>query len=278
MIAPEAIDLSARIIGVTVIVQSLEMLSLRREWTPGALWDWALLRREFAGSPLLAVLDGILGTPGFNILLGLRAITAVALVLWPHAGLAAFLVFTTIAIAFRWRGTFNGGSDAMTLIVLVGVTVGTAFADFGVGQGANVALLPGDVAATRSAVGAQAGLAYIAFQAVLSYFIAGVVKLRTRDWRNGSALRTFLNLPGYPVAAWLRGLSRSAGLMFALSWLLIVFECVFPLVFVWPRVFLVLGLAFHFGNAIAFGLNRFLLAWAAAYPALWYWAERWAQS
>jgi len=36
---------------------------------------------------------------------------------------------------------------------------------------------------------------------------------------------------------------------------------------------LAIGAAFHLANAFAFGLNRFLWAWLAAYPALWFWAR-----
>jgi hypothetical protein len=60
------------------------------------------------------------------------------------------------------------------------------------------------------------------------------------------------------------------------SWLVIVFECAFPLV-LWVRpqgaaLLLACGLAFHLCNALVLGLNRFLWAWLAGYPALLFWS------
>ncbi len=61
------------------------------------------------------------------------------------------------------------------------------------------------------------------------------------------------------------------------SWAILVFELAFPLAFASPiacTVLLCMGAAFHVANAITFGLNRFLWAWIAAYPALLYWVQR----
>jgi hypothetical protein len=52
----------------------------------------------------------------------------------------------------------------------------------------------------------------------------------------------------------------------------IAFECAFPLALIDARLLSLLGIAFHVVNARVLGLNRFLWAWLAAYPALWFWA------
>jgi pantothenate kinase type III len=52
-----------------------------------------------------------------------------------------------------------------------------------------------------------------------------------------------------------------------------VFECSFPAVLIGPGTalcFVAVAAAFHLGNVAAFGLNRFLLAWGATWPAIWY--------
>ena len=58
-----------------------------------------------------------------------------------------------------------------------------------------------------------------------------------------------------------------------LAWSVIGFECLFPLAWFDPRLCLLLmaaGAGFHLLNSYVFGLNRFLFAWLAAYPALWF--------
>jgi hypothetical protein len=37
---------------------------------------------------------------------------------------------------------------------------------------------------------------------------------------------------------------------------------------------LAIAAVFHLTNAVVFGLNRFLWAWLAAFPALLFWVER----
>ena len=58
---------------------------------------------------------------------------------------------------------------------------------------------------------------------------------------------------------------------------MIAFECLSPLAWFDPIaciVLIVLALGFHTTAAAVFGLNRFLLAWSAALPSLWYAVHR----
>ena len=57
----------------------------------------------------------------------------------------------------------------------------------------------------------------------------------------------------------------------------LAFECGAPVGWLNPTsaaVFIAVAVAFHIGTALLFGLNRFLLAWGAAMPALWYATHR----
>ena len=74
----------------------------------------------------------------------------------------------------------------------------------------------------------------------------------------------------HDAAAVVRALSRPA-LGRAAGWLVLGFECGFPVALASPTgcvVWLAFGAGFHVVNAIVFGLDRFLWAWLAAYPAL----------
>jgi hypothetical protein len=156
-------------------------------------------------------------------------------------------------VQLRWRGTFNGGSDFMTTIVLAALAVA--------GWGRAHPLWP------------SGALLYAAVQAATSYFLAGVAKLRRPAWRDGRALRFFAAHSVFAAPPWPGGLWRSLAATRALGWLTLAFECGFPLALLVPSLtlpWLALGLIFHAANAWLLGLNRFFFAWAATYPALWY--------
>ena len=114
-----------------------------------------------------------------------------------------------------------------------------------------------------------------AAQLVLSYFIAGISKLRDPAWLRGTALPQLVQLPQYAVPAWAAALLSRPTLAALAAWAMLAFECASPAALVDPTVcaaLLAFGATFHLVNAIVFGLNRFLWAWPAAYPALVYWA------
>jgi hypothetical protein len=131
----------------------------------------------------------------------------------------------------------NGGSDTMTMQILLAAFVASLF--------------------PHSARMQYAAAAYVAIQLVLSYFVAGVAKLKQHEWRKGRALPQFLGRTGSP---WL-----------VRSWLVMLFECLFPVCLLSPTLtlaFLAFGSLFHLANFYYFGLNRFIFVWLAAYPAL----------
>jgi hypothetical protein len=108
-------------------------------------------------------------------------------------------------------------------------------------------------------------------QLVLSYFIAGGVKILNPDWRTGRALRDVFQFSTYPVAEDLRRWADRPRLLRVMSWAVILFELAFPLTLL-SRETLIAGLvvaaAFHLANACLFGLNRFFWTWLAVYPAI----------
>lgn len=165
---------------------------------------------------------------------------------WPIVGLALL----SLLILGRFQGPYNGGSDRMGLLALWCLTTGT--------------LLPGEK-------GREIAFGYLGAQLVLSYFIAGWVKVLNPDWRRGQALRQVFAFSAYPVSENLRGWAQRPGVMLAMSWAVMGFELVFPLTLFWRpalEVALVVAAVFHLANACLFGLNRFFWTWLAAYPAI----------
>jgi hypothetical protein len=241
------------------VLQTIELLQIRRVWSDGGIWRWSLLAPEHQSliAPLRWLFALLLPARPFAVLLGLRLLAALALALGAGRGLAPFLLLTQLAVGVRFRGTFNGGSDTFSVVLLTGLSLAQ--------------LLPASVLAQKAA------LSYIAVQLTLSYFIAGVAKLQHVEWRSGRALASLVGSGQYgaprSVVRALGGGARTA----VLSTGVLAFECTFPLAWSGPRAsaaFIGLGLGFHLGAWLLFGLNRFVFAWAAAYPAL-LWCSQW---
>lgn len=168
----------------------------------------------------------------------------------------ALLLLIGIAALYRLRGPYNGGSDRMSLLLLI-------------------CLLLSHVAPSRQ--WQELAVGYLAVQLVLSYAISGWVKLCNPDWRSGQALQDIFAFSAYPVSENLRGLAKQPALLLGLSWTMLLFEILFPLALLSaPSLQAALAVAalFHLVNGCVFGLNRFLWIWVAAYPCLLWLQQR----
>lgn len=230
--------------GFSILIQTIEYLEIRNVFSEKGVWQWSLLQNEFSPTAR-KILNPFMQDKGFLALLWIRLAAALMLIagVGPTSGIALLLLITTLLIGIRCRGTFNGGSDFMTGVVLVGLL----FAGLG-------------------------GLWYIGVQLTLSYAVAGFAKAKNPDWLRGTALSQMLDSGHGPATGLLvRKLIGSQKLSQAFSWIVLVFECAFPIVWLkpsWLFGFLCFGIAFHLANFLIFGLNRFFWAWISAYPAL----------
>lgn len=245
-----------RVAALAAAVNALELLSMRCALSDRGVWQASLLSSHWGVWRLL------LGARAFIVVLVAQLAFALTLAAAPGTApgclAAAALAFTSWLSALRFRGNVNGGSDAMLFTVLGGLTV---------------AQLP-----NVSSVVHEAGVLYVAAQLTLSYVRAGIVKAKERRWWTGHALSAFLALPAYGVPAWVpRRMPNHLALLRIASVGVIGFECLAPLAWFDPIaciVLMVVALTFHTATAALFGLNRFLLAWSAALPSLWYAVHR----
>lgn len=237
--------------SLAIVQGTLELLAERASFRDDGTWRWATLARE------LRLLAPVLRYRPFLALLAVRLLAALLLLAGvrggAHGGVSLALWATSLLVNVRFRGTTNGGSDMMLMVVLSALTVAHA--------------------APNTEWVRRAALLYVAAQSFMSYFVAGVAKLASPAWRDGRAVRSFLATPHFAVPPILvRSLLAPARLR-AVSWGVMAFECAIPLAVTRPlacAAYLVVALGFHIGNAWAFGLNRFVLAWAASWPALLY--------
>lgn len=189
-----------------------------------------------------------------------RACLAIVLMLGFQPLLVELALLACAAVLIgRYRGPYNGGSDTMTLLVLL-------------------CLCLSHLAPSR--YWQEIALGYLAIQLTLSYFQSGWVKVVNAQWRSGEALQQVFALSAYPVSAAVRNWAKNARLLRVMTWAVIAFELLFPLALLNQTVlFIALFIAglFHLANACLFGLNRFFWVWPAAYPVIVWFQQRMAE-
>jgi hypothetical protein len=245
------------LLGVAISLQSLEFFWMQKDLGPQGVFEFrGFIENDFQLFPKIqrSLIQKGLSFPNVLYLMGLRIALAILLIIVGGNSLVLFsLLLIQLIFLFRFQGAFNGGSDFMTTLILTSLFVGVSFrAEF----------WP-----------LRLALSYIGVQAVLSYFISGYLKVFQSDWRSGRALQVFIVGNRYQspqfLLEWIRDLRTAR----TFSIFVLVFELSFPLALVGPRFcifYCFLGFTFHLLNFWVFGLNRFVWAWLASYPAIYY--------
>jgi len=252
----QALSLAVRLCAVGQLVGLIELMLVRGELSDGGFLDWTMIGnlspqvRTSPGSAMRRVFRR-LPRPAFGVLLVTDAAAATALLVWPAvAPLIALAVALEIVVLKRHHLTVDG-SDQMTVVVLVACLLGRIGGD---------------------AVSARAAVSFLAAELTLAYAVSGFAKATSSQWRSGVAFTIIAQTRMYgqaAVARVVRGFplaGRSAGYM-VLAWESLCFVTLTappPVVI----ALLLAGLGFHAGCAIVMGLNRFIWAFAAGYPAL----------
>lgn len=243
-----------KLTAFSAVLQTFEMLAIRKAWSDQGLWRWSRLRSEFGRTA--NVLGHFLNEQNFARLLQFRIVACAVILVFPTGfpllSLPVFyLLFSTYMIALRWRGAFNGGSDAMMIVLLAALSIGN------LAPSLKYYCLVG-----------------VAVQVSLSFVLAGIAKLRVSEWRSARALPALLQSSNFGVPVWARHLVSGHSMV---SWSILIFECTFPLAFFNPvlaRLYLATALVFHIVNFFVFGLNRFFFTWVSAYPVLFLFSSR----
>ncbi len=240
MTAIATAQIMARLLALLALIQSLEYLKLG----VGA-WQWKDLEVGIDGP-----LRFLLADTNFFYLNILRLAVALRVLTAPQPEALLVLLILHVLTLLRWLGNFNGGSDYMNLLLLAFTTAALLWPQL-----------------------ANGCVWYMALQTALSYARAGWSKVQNRKWRDGEALPEFLHSALYTPSSRLQVVTSSKLRTRGLSWFIILFEFSFPLSLLNPPlalVYLTTGFFFHLVNGYVFGLNRFIFAWLAAYPSVYY--------
>jgi hypothetical protein len=244
----------AHLIAFAVLLQGLELLKMVRQGALLIVWSRENLEDELKYNlPLpLNWIEWFARTETFTYLAWAEIVIGGAAFIRPTAFSFFALLVVHVVTCIRFRGSINGGSDSMTAMVLLGTWIAFLF---------------------KKETFASAGLVWIAVNVLISYGRAGFAKVRQPEWKDGSALTSFLQQSFYSDV---REFSAKITPEVAkkIAWVVIALE--FALVFsplaegTLLSAAFTLVVVFHFMNYWAFGLNRFFWAWIAAWPSIFY--------
>lgn len=253
--APDALRWAARVACCGVMLQSLELAMLWREFGPRRLLG---VQEEAAARDATAMIPPFACSCSATLAVLLGRSVAAAAVVWGANGAAApWLLAALLGCQLFYILRFPivlTNADHMNLVVLSAVTVG---------------LLPATSEALRTIA-----LGFLAFQSLWAYATSGVEKMWAPQWRSGVRLaEVFQDSPHRfaPLGAYFSTHRNVAKLA---AWAVIVGECLFPLSLFLPKTALLValgaGVLFHAIIAVTMGLPSFFWAFVATYPALYF--------
>lgn len=242
-----------------LLISTLEQLFGWRRYLPAGTYSWRILgsrpglhRHPRAARAAAAALDW----PGIVILCALQAIAVALILALPNGALLSriavcFVAAMILTLHFR-NGFGDDGADQMSAAIALPLVFH--------------ALAP------SSHTIAFAGLLFVGGQACLSYLASGVSKAVSPVWRSGRAIFGVMNTRSYGSARMAALLHDRPRLNQILAWSVFGIEALFPLVLFAPQpvalALLAWGVSFHLFCAGAMGLNSFVWAFTATYPAL----------
>lgn len=248
------------VLCIGAFISNLEFFCVLPAFRTAGPYSWQVIATEQVGRLGIAGSRCLIGLPAgpaaIGALLTVRGFCLAALPFVPFqtaecAIITSLLTATTLAFNFR-RYVGDDGSDQMSsiTIVVVWLCAGLGRTDFVL----------------------SLGLYFIAFQACTSYCAAGIAKALSREWRDGTALFKIFNTEAYGITAVAKFLHQRRSLGWVACWTVIIAESTFPAILFMPTPIMLgmlfAGVLFHLSCAIIMGLNSFLWAFAATYPAV----------
>lgn len=248
------------ILSIGLIINALEDIKTWNIFKSSGLLSWEISKFGFGRSSkdlFVRVLDFFLNDTFFKCSIYLRILLSCLLLIFCYFNIISSLLLITLfflnsLVCLRSNYSLDGAYQ-MSLVILFSLSIGSLF---GVRSQAS-----------------QICLWFITCQLALSYIIAGITKICSPVWRNQHAIRMIFSTKVYGNNFIYALVNKSKISSFLITWSVLIFETSYFIVFLHPAstiLFIFIGVAFHFANALFMGLNNFLFAFAAAYPCLLY--------
>jgi len=252
-----AARITAIIVAIGFFISSAQLLLSVKAYIAGGMFDWNSARvRSTSRRGVRRLLTGRSGTIWLRAALIVRAICSLALIAPFQSdrlyGISALLILlTSLFLAYQIRSG-KDGSNQISIIIIAGL--------------AFTYLMP------AGSPFRPLGLYFIAAQALFSYFAAGLSKLASSPWRAGSAFQTIVNTATYGQRRAAAIVNRSPWVGSLVGWSVLSVEIVFPVAIVSPMgaliALLCAGAMLHLGTAAVIGLDTFVWAFTATFPAI----------
>lgn len=248
-------QMTVHFLAIALFIQACEFFMLTKKKSFLEIWSYENLKYDLeSGLPLPTfIIQTIFADSLLKWLAIAQIFLSVAVFIHPYPGFFIILFCFHLLNCIRFRGTFNGGSDMMTFVLLTGMLI---------------------ILCGRTERIQNLGFIYISINTLYSYFKAGLSKIIHKEWRNGWALPSFLKRSLFSdsrqFANWL---ASKKFLSLLLCWGVIIFELGIPVIFIFPKTIFLYFMAaclFHTVIFVSFGLNRFFWVWLAAWPSLFY--------
>lgn len=244
---------SCALLGLWSMLHAAQWLADLPRWATGSALGWDLqgLRAGIKGGS--AVIAWLYESEGLKALAILLMFDGVMLLVLPIGWqTVAMLCLAWILIQLLAQRAIADAADKMASVVASGAVLQTL----------------GTLISNQTLI--QAGALWTGGQLTIAYFASGASKLVLRDWRTGAAPRAALSSYMWGNRFSARGIALP-GAALTLAWMVMALEVLFPLALLLPTPGLevVLGcfLLFHLTIALVMGLNSYVLAFLAAYPA-----------
>lgn len=253
--------LTISILSIGILIASLENLKVWPVFQSKGILSWNVSKlgiKWFVSSRFSKLLDFLMQEKMFKWFIYIRVFSSILTFVFSILNIISpipilFLFFSTMLVSLRSSYGLNGANQ-MHLVILLALLIGSFS-----GVGSHISLLC---------------LWFIVGELLLSYFISGITKFGSPMWRKSLAIKAIFSTRCFGHAFLYRLFSTQEVLTVGLSWFVFCFEILFfTILFFSPQfaiLFIIAGFLFHLSNAIFMGLNDFLFAFCAAYPALIY--------
>jgi len=246
------------LVAIGAAVSASELLALHEALRNDGLLSWRVHRLTHPKiSRLLAMLGldrcfqhpGVLGFLAVRLLAGVLVAASICL-RWPSR--AEFYVLSATTLLFNLRcPEGNDGSDQMSLLILIAASLGEL---------------------VHTSLSYRVVLFFIAAQSSLSYGTSGLLKVREQGWRNGRFVTEILATSSFGNRELMHRFRRHRPLRVTAGWLVAFGDCLLAFAAILPPLvcipLLLFGVCMHLGIARILGLNTFLWAFVATYPAV----------